>query len=594
MKQLYTRWGREMDPEHVLSEYPRPLLVRENYTNLNGYWEYGFTEEYREPEKYQGKILVPFSPESVLSGVSRQLKPEEYLWYRRSFRLEGWKEKNDRRLLLHFGAVDQSCVVLINGRRAARHTGGYLPFSADITKLVTDGENELVVSVKDLTETSWHARGKQRLKRGGMFYTAQSGIWQTVWMEEVPEQYIKDVSTETDIEKGIVTVTVEADEDRPVEIRIQKPRIYEEPLRMPEDAVKDGMQSGEDREIVRASGKTNERLEIKMEDIVLWTCETPYLYSFTIIMGQDRAESYFAMRRFSAERDEKGILRICLNGAPVFQNGVLDQGYWPDGLYTAPSDEALVFDIREMKKTGFNMARKHLKIEPQRWYYHCDRMGMIVWQDMVNGGGEYKSWFVTYAATVLSWRNIRIKDTHPALFGRKDRNGMLEFVREVKETIRILKEHPAVAVWVIFNEGWGQFQTEKLTGLVRELDPSRLIDQASGWFDQGGGDLKSIHNYFFALKAVPDENRAVALSEIGGYTFRQEGHSACEKLYGYSAYKDRDSLNRAYAELMKKVKKLIPEGLCASVYTQWSDIEEEINGIYTYDREIRKIEVPDL
>lgn len=594
MKQLYTRWGREVDPEHVLPEYPRPLLVRENYTNLNGYWEYAFTEKYREPEKYEGKILVPFSPESALSGVFRQLKPEEYLWYRRRFRLEGWKEKKGRRLLLHFGAVDQACRVLVNGRPAARHTGGYLPFSADITELAADGENELVVAVKDLTETSYHARGKQRLRRGGMFYTAQSGIWQTVWMEEVPRQYITNVNAEPDTEKGVVFITVEADMDRPVEIRIQKPRIYGEPMKMPEDALEDRTQSGEEQEIVCASGRTNKRLEIKIENMALWTCETPYLYPFTVVMGEDRAESYFAMRRFSVERDEKGILRICLNGAPVFQNGVLDQGYWPDGLYTAPSDEALIFDIQEMKKTGFNMVRKHLKIESQRWYYHCDRLGMIVWQDMVNGGGEYRRWFVTYAATVLSWRNVGIKDTHSGLFARKDRNGKLEFVREMKETVRILKGHPSIAVWVIFNEGWGQFQTEKMTEIVRELDPSRLIDPASGWFDQGGGDLKSIHNYFFALKVIPDDKRAVVLSEIGGYTFRQEGHSACEKLYGYSAYKDRNSLNQAYEELMEKVEKLIPEGLCASVYTQWSDIEEEINGVYTYDREIRKIMAPDL
>ena len=594
MKQLYTKWGRKIDPEHVLQEYPRPLLVRENYTNLNGYWEYAFTEKFREPEKYEGRILVPFSPESALSGVSRQLKPDEYLWYRRRFRLEKWRERKNRRLLLHFGAVDQACRVFVNGQPAARHTGGYLPFSADITELAAEGENELVVAVKDLTETSYHARGKQRLRRGGMFYTAQSGIWQTVWMEEVPGQYITNVNAEPDTEKGVVYITVEADVDRPVEIRIQKPRIYEEPIRLPEDAVLDCMQNGEAPETSMFSGRTNERLEIRIENQMLWTCETPYLYPFTVVMGEDRAESYFAMRRFSVERDEKGILRICLNGVPVFQNGVLDQGYWPEGLYTAPSDEALIFDIREMKKTGFNMVRKHLKIEPQRWYYHCDRLGLIVWQDMVNGGGEYKRWFVTYAATVLSWRNIKIKDAHPALFGRKDRKGMLEFVREMKETIRILKGHPAIAVWVIFNEGWGQFQTEKMTEIVRKLDPSRLIDPASGWFDQGGGDLKSIHNYFFKLQAVPDEKRAVVLSETGGYTLRMEGHKKKKKRYGYSAYKEEESLNRAYKELMEKIEKLIPDGLCACIYTQWSDIEEEINGVYTYDREIRKIMGPDL
>ena len=601
MKQLYTRWGRELDPQNVLPEYPRPLLRRSSYTNLNGYWDYAFTREFKIPEKYDGQILVPFSPEAVLSGVSRQLMPDEYLWYRRVFIIEGWNgRKSGRRLLLHFGAVDQACAVYVNGQRAARHTGGYLPFEADITQLVRDGENELIVAVKDLSDTSCHARGKQRLERGGMFYTAQSGIWQTVWMEEVPETYIQTIESITDLDAGTVRVRVTAAENNkyegtevktsghqegdrasglPVQVQIHRPGLYT-----------DSCEYSVDEEILCSGiGSAGEWIEIAIPDIMLWTCETPYLYFFTVTMGEDRVESYFAMRRFSVEKDEKGIPRICMNGEVQFQNGVLDQGYWPDGLYTAPSDEAMIFDITEMKRCGFNMVRKHIKIEPQRWYWHCDRLGIVVWQDMVNGGEAYRYWFVTYLATVMSWRNIKIKDSHPWLLARRERTGRTEFVREMKETIRLLKGHPSICTWVIFNEGWGQFQTKELTRIAREADPDRLIDPASGWFDQGGGDLQSVHNYFFRLKVRPEKERAAVLSEIGGHTYREPDHSACEELYGYGACRDKAALGRAYRELTKKVKKLIPQGLCASVYTQWTDIEEEINGVYTWDREVRKI-----
>ena len=601
MKQLYTRWGRELDPQNVLPEYPRPLLRRSSYTNLNGYWNYAFTREFKIPEKYDGQILVPFSPEAVLSGVSRQLMPDEYLWYRRIFIIEGWNgRKSGRRLILHFGAVDQACAVYVNGQRAARHTGGYLPFEADITQLVRDGENELIVAVKDLSDTSCHARGKQRLERGGMFYTAQSGIWQTVWMEEVPETYIQTIESVTDPDAGTVRIRVTAAENNkyegtevktsghqegdrasglPVQVQIHRPGLYTDSCEY----------SGAEEILCRAIGSAGEWIEIAIPDIMLWTCETPYLYFYTVTLGEDQAESYFAMRRFSVEKDEKGIPRICMNGEVQFQNGVLDQGYWPDGLYTAPSDEAMIFDITEMKRCGFNMVRKHIKIEPQRWYWHCDRLGIVVWQDMVNGGEAYRYWFVTYLATVMSWRNIKIKDSHPWLLARRERTGRTEFVREMKETIRLLKGHPSICTWVIFNEGWGQFQTKELTRIAREADPDRLIDPASGWFDQGGGDLQSVHNYFFRLKVRPEKERAAALSEIGGHTYREPDHSACEELYGYGACRDKEALGRAYRELTKKVKKLIPQGLCASVYTQWTDIEEEINGVYTWDREVRKI-----
>ena len=621
MKQLYTRWGKNLDPENVLAEYPRPLMVRESYINLNGYWDYAFTEKYLKPKHYEGQILVPFSPESALSGVGRQLRPGEFLWYHRCFDLMDWEEEKEKcRLLLHFGAVDQECVVLVNEKRAAAHMGGYLPFEADISDCVKAGINELVVVVRDFSDTSYHARGKQRLKRGGMFYTAQSGIWQTVWMEKVPKKYIRSAEAVPDLDNGKVRITVETEGETPVEVRVHPPQICREPMKMPgkiefpeeedfieEDFIEDdfaednpaenGVGEKEDRKefqdgsVGYGFGYPGDTIVITVPDAALWTCEEPWLYYFTVKMGEDVVESYFAMRKFSVEKDENGIPRICLNGKVQFQKGVLDQGYWPDGLYTAPSDEALIFDIAEMKKTGFNMVRKHVKIEPQRWYYHCDRLGIVVWQDMVNGGGAYKYWLVTYAATVMSsWRDIHIKDRHSRLLARKDKEGKEEFEQEVKETIRVLKGHPSIAAWVIFNEGWGQFDTEKLTETVRKADPTRLIDQASGWFDQGGGDLKSIHNYFFKLTVKREQERAAVLSEFGGQTLFLPEHSACEKLYGYGAHESAEEAERAYRETDERVQALIPDGLCASVYTQWSDIEEEVNGVYTYDREVRKID----
>lgn len=589
MKQLYTKWGRALDREHVLKEYPRPLMVRDSYLNLNGEWEYAFTEKFCKPDEYEGRILVPFSPESVLSGVDRQLQPDEYLWYRRMFLIsqEGQSQDSCCRRLLHFGAVDQSCVVFINGRQAARHTGGYLPFEADITAFLRPGENEIMLAVKDLSDTSYHARGKQKLARGGMFYTAQSGIWQTVWMEEVPEKYIQNVQAEPDFDAGKVQITVKADADVPVEILVRKPKVYNSPMCSPSDVT--DLKMEELQVWGHAWGMPGEKIEVSLSEVCPWTCEEPYLYYFTVIMGDDRVESYFAMRTFTIESDRAGIPRICLNHKVQFQKGVLDQGYWPDGLYTAPSDEAFIFDIQSMKDTGFNMMRKHIKIEPQRWYYHCDRMGMVVWQDMVNGGGKYKPWFVTYAATVLSWRNWKIKDIYTKFLARQNKAGRLEFVKEMKETVELLKGHPCIAAWVIFNEGWGQFQTEDMTEIMRKQDPSRLIDQASGWFDQGGGDFQSLHNYFFKLRIKPEERRATVLSEFGGYSLRQEGHSACLTQYGYGIYTDKRLLNKAYKKLDKEVEELIPEGLCASVYTQLSDVEEEVNGVFTFDREVRKI-----
>lgn len=598
MKQLYTRWGKNLDRDHVLEEYPRPLLMREDYQILNGWWDYAFTIDYKQPQQYEGRILVPFSPETALSGVGRQLKPDEYLWYRRNFDLPGWdREKGQNRILLHFGAVDQSCEVRINGHKVKRHTGGYLPFEVDISRYAQESANELIVAVKDLSDTSYHSKGKQKLNAGGMFYTAQSGIWQTVWLEKVPETYIKEIKTVPDIEKKIIRIKVSSSystdkknvdklsRNLPIEIKIRKPGLYPDPV------VKQSQISTEDMLETAVQAVSDKWIEIPIESISLWNCETPYLYYFEVKLGDDRAISYFAMRKFSLEtKVHEEFPRICLNGEVQFQNGVLDQGYWPESLYTPPSDAAMIFDIQEIKKTGFNMVRKHLKIEPQRWYYHCDRLGIVVWQDMVNGGSYYKHWFVTYGATLLSWLRIPMRDVYPRLLSREAKAGRLEFIREMKETIRLLGNHPSIAAWVIFNEGWGQFQTEDMTRIVRRLDPNRLIDQASGWFDQGGGDFSSLHNYFFKLFIRPERERASVLSEFGGYSYREPGHCAKEKLYGYGICKNKKDLEKRFLERWSGVRNLIPQGLSASIYTQWTDVEEEVNGVFTYDREVRKIE----
>ena len=598
MKQLYTRWGKNLDRDHVLEEYPRPLLMREDYQILNGWWDYAFTIDYKQPQQYEGRILVPFSPETALSGVGRQLKPDEYLWYRRNFDLPGWdREKGQNRILLHFGAVDQSCEVRINGHKVKRHTGGYLPFEVDISRYAQESANELIVAVKDLSDTSYHSKGKQKLNAGGMFYTAQSGIWQTVWLEKVPETYIKEIKTVPDIEKKIIRIKASSSystdkknvdklsRNLPIEIKIRKPGLYPDPV------VKPSQISTEDMLETAVQAVSDKWIEIPIESISLWNCETPYLYYFEVKLGDDRAIRYFAMRKFSLEtKVHEEFPRICLNGEVQFQNGVLDQGYWPESLYTPPSDAAMIFDIQEMKKTGFNMVRKHLKIEPQRWYYHCDRLGIVVWQDMVNGGSYYKHWFVTYGATLLSWLRIPMRDVYPRLLSREAKAGRLEFIREMKETIRLLGNHPSIAAWVIFNEGWGQFQTEDMTRIVRRLDPNRLIDQASGWFDQGGGDFSSLHNYFFKLFIRPERERASVLSEFGGYSYREPGHCAKEKLYGYGICKNKKDLEKRFLERWSGVRNLIPQGLSASIYTQWTDVEEEVNGVFTYDREVRKIE----
>lgn len=562
---LSTKWGEKVDYRHVLDEYPRPYLKRDSFMNLNGFWQYSITETKCFPQYFHEKILVPFSPEAPLSKVNIQLKPGEYLWYQKFILLQ---RKENKKTILHFGAVDQIAEIYINQENIYTHVGGYLPFEIDITKYVQEGINDITVCVQDKSEHGYHAKGKQRLKRGGMYYTAQSGIWQTVWIEEVPLTYIKDVKIVPDFDHSQILLTIflnqATDENIIIEI------------------------DGQDKLEVSSSKKVINQT-IKISNKIAWSPENPHLYNIKITTRDDEVTSYFAMRCFTIENDENNIPRICLNHQPIFMNGVLDQGYWPDGLYTAPSDEALIYDIKMMKELGFNTIRKHIKIEAARWYYHCDRLGMIVWQDMVNSGFRYHPLIVTYLPTVFKCMRKNFSDKHKYLLSRFDKNSRQEFIRECKNTVDYLSHFPCISTWVLFNEGWGQFETAKLTDYLRQVDPTRLIDSASGWFDQKCGDFRSEHHYFDKPKIIADK-RAFVISEYGGLTYRVKDHVSSNRIYGYQNYEDINEYQNNYHLLFEQmIKPLICQGLCGAIYTQLSDIEDEINGLLTYDRKVCKL-----
>lgn len=565
---MLTPWGEALDREHPLPEYPRPQLRRNSYLNLNGIWEYAITKTAEKPAAMQGEIVVPFSPETPLSGVGHILQPDEYLWYRRSVTLpEGFFRGG--RLLLHFGAVDQCCTVWVNGQEAGSHTGGYLPFALDVTELIEGDAFTLELRVTDPTDTGSLSRGKQRLKNTGIWYTPQSGIWQTVWMECVPENYLRSLRITPKPEENAVHIRLEADDPAMAAVTI----------------CRDGG--------IIAEGQTDENgestLTIPAEELRLWSPEDPVLYDAAITLaGGDRVESYFGMRSFGIGKDEKGLPRLLLNGKPYFQNGLLDQGYWSDGYYTAPSDEALIHDIAEMKRLGFNMLRKHIKVEPLRWYYHCDRLGMLVWQDMMNGGESYSP----LSIYVFSNLGLRVKDDRYRYFSRSDEAGRTHYYEELGQMIDLLYNTVSLALWVPFNEGWGQFDALKAAEFIRKRDDTRPIDHASGWYDQGGGDIKSIHWYFrpYHHKQPPKEQRPICLTEYGGYNCAVPGHCWGEGAeFGYKKIADPAEFNRAFQKLMEE--QIIPakeRGLAAAVYTQVSDVEGERNGLLTYDRKVCK------
>ena len=559
---LMTEWGKNLNPDCILQEYPRPQMKRDSYLNLNGAWDYAITDTETQPDQWDGIILVPFSPESVLSGVERTLQTDQTLWYHRTLTLpEGFLPEGGR-LLLHFGAVDQEAVILLNGKEMGSHIGGYNAFTFDMTDGWQEGENQLIVKVKDETDAGSRSRGKQKTKRGGIWYTPQSGIWQTVWMEAVPGEYIHGLQMIPHVESAQLELTIETDARSTMECT----------------AVINGASH---------TVKANTPTLLPVENMQLWSPENPHLEEFSVIMGNDRVESYFAMRSVAVSKDETGIMRLFLNGRPYFHNGLLDQGYWPDGLYTAPSDEALIYDIQTLKDLGFNMLRKHIKVEPMRWYYHCDRIGMLVWQDMPSGGSQYK--LPVISAPLIT--GIHLKDKHYRWFAREDAVQRDAYYEELEEMILQLRNVPSIVLWVPFNEGWGQFDTHKACALIEELDSTRPIDHASGWHDQGIGQLQSLHVYFRPYRFKPDKKgRAVVLSEFGGYNLRLEGHCFNEIDYGYKKLQSQEELWTAYERLFREqILPAVPKGLAATVYTQVSDVEDELNGLFTYDRAVVKL-----
>lgn len=530
---------------HMFDEYPRPQMERADWINLSGMWDYAITQTAQIPSRWDGQIQVPFSPEAPASGVSRQVGPEDFLWYHRVLDIP-W---TGDRVLLHFGAVDQQTVVWCNGQEVGSHVGGYTPFTVDLTEALDSArQGDLLVCVRDKTAQSGLTRGKQRLRPGGIWYSAQSGIWQPVWAETVPAEHIESLRITPDYDNA--SVTIEVLPKGSVQFRGVE---YESPACIP------------------------------VSDFVPWTPENPHLYGFTATLGSDMVKGYFAMRKFSVEDG-----KLCLNNQPYFHNGILDQGYNQAGLYTYTSDQAMIDDIQLAKDMGFNTIRKHVKVEPLRWYYHCDRIGMLVWQDMPNGGTVYNRAATTLP--VLTGGSARRDNNYKAL-GRRDAAGRARFMTELREMIDTLYNCPCIAMWVLFNEGWGQFDAAKALEYVQELDGTRTIDHASGWFDQGVGQVHSQHVYFRKYRYQPDEKgRAVLLSEFGGYNLSVSGHTWNDKDFGYNSCISPKDLEVKLRQLYnKEITPARHAGLAAAIYTQLTDVEEELNGLITYDRQVLKL-----
>lgn len=558
--------------ETPLSEYPRPQFARDSYMTLNGKWDYAILRKSEHFDgTYQGKILVPYSPESLLSGLPEgtAVTPNDALYYHRTFNVSADFLKS--RTFIHFDAVDFECHITLNGVIVGEHRGGYVPFTLDVTDAIRVGENDIRLVVTDPTDTSYHTHAKQASKRGGIWYTPQSGIWQSVWIESVPKVYLKDVTIVPDIDNDLLKLTFDKSAPAPVEIII--------------------LDNGK---VIATAVCEGDSVEIPMSGYELWCPENPKLYDLAFKIGDDTVKSYFGMRKFSWVTDSKGIKRMGLNNKPYFHTGVLDQGYWSDGMLTPPSNSALEYDVKLVKSMGFNMIRKHIKIEPLRWYYHCDKEGILVWQDMVSGGTKYKFMYIGGLAVAL---NIHIKDDNERGYkrlARQDKEGRDEFERELRVTMNYLKNCVSLSTWVPFNEGWGQFDSVRITKEMKKIDPTRMIDSVSGWNDQGknSSDAKSMHIYFTPI-VMPKDKRCLLLSEFGGYSIKTEGHVfSPQKSFGYRIYKTPEK----YAEAFKKLyeKRIIPnieKGLSATVYTQVSDVEEEINGLVTYDRKVIKLPI---
>ena len=539
-----------------LDEYPRPQLVRNSYLCLNGLWEYAIRDSFTIPDVFDGQIVVPYSPETRLSGVHKFVGPDDFLFYKLSFKLDEKFIKD--KVILHFTAVDQIADVYINDEYLGQHIGGYLPFEVDIKPYLKE-ENILVVRVKDFSDSLYHSFGKQKIKRGGIWYTPQSGIYMPVWLESVSNDYIKRLYITPDVDNELVTIRVISD--------AKKAQI--ELLNKTYDV------------------NTNKDVTIKLDKTNLWSPENPYLYNFKVKTENDEVSSYFAMRKVSVI-EHNGHKVLALNNEPYFMKGVLDQGYYKNGLYTPDSYKDYERDITLVKDLGFNTIRKHIKIEAPYWYYLCDKLGVLVWQDFINGGETYK--FSTIAFPLIT--GIHHNDHNYKKFNRENEKGRLEAKEEFKEIMDYLYNVPSIVLWTIFNEGWGQFDSKEIYNELKKLDKTRLFDHASGWHDQGVSDVKSLHVYFKKVK-LPNKkktnNRAIVLSEFGGFLLPIEGHSQKGKAT-YRSYKsDKEWLNMYEKCITRDVINNIPNGLCACIYTQLSDVEDENNGFVTFDREVVKV-----
>ena len=570
---IYTKWGENLDKNNVLPEYPRPQYVRNSYLNLNGVWKYALRNPNEEIGNYDGEIIVPFSIESPLSGVQKSLKPGLVLWYNRNLNLTNFT--NNGKYILNFGAVDQDTEVFINNKYIGNHKGGYSSFSFDITNEILNSSSleniDLTIKVIDNWKENGASYGKQSYPRGNIRYVATGGIWQTVWIESVPKNYIKNVK-----------ITPFYDEKK----------VFFEPEFIITDLKKNNITGTyiiTDKEGLKIIGELNEKgVYTNIDNIYSWTPESPFLYNVTFIFDQDEVFSYFAMRKFSTGYDKNNIKRLLLNNKLYFHNGVLDQGYWPDGYLTPPSDEAIKYDILLMKKLGFNMLRKHLKIELMRFYYYCDIYGMIVWQDMISGGSSQN----LFTVIIFPYLHISIPDNWYSMFGRKEETSRETYYKELKEMLLQLYNVPSISTWVPFNEGWGQFDSNNVLNFIKSIDNSRYIDHASGFHDQYIGDFQSLHIYTGSLDVEKDEyDRVSALTEFGGYSYKIDGHCGSDHHYGYKFYYNQNDYDNALNDLY--INQLVPcirKGFSVAVYTQLSDVEDEINGLVTYDRKVVKVD----
>jgi beta-galactosidase/beta-glucuronidase len=563
---INTSWADEVNPRNPLPEYPRPQMVRSDWINLNGLWDYAITSGSENmPEVFEGKILVPFAVESALSGVGKTVGPDSILWYRTRFTLPSTFRK--KTILLHFGAVDWSADVFINGSKAGSHQGGYDPFCFDITDLLKrNGQQLLELRVTDPVDKGPQPRGKQVRKPGGIWYTSVTGIWQTVWVEAVPETYISSTIQVPDIDRQIVSVTARVQNSKEGDM-IHVSAWYGEAM------------------ISEKESPAGSEIILPVNEPILWSPDNPFLYDLEISLVRkgkiiDEVSGYFAMRKSSLKADASGILRMMLNNEFIFQYGPLDQGWWPDGLYTAPTDEALLFDIVKTKEMGFNMIRKHVKVEPARWYYHCDKTGVLVWQDMPSGdlgGGQW--------------------NTRPGVEGGRDKIRTEEsekiYRTEWNAIIDYLYNFPCIIVWVPFNESWGQFKTAEITKWTMDKDPSRLVNSASGGNFHDVGHILDLHNYPNPVMAKPElfgSKQAIVLGEFGGLGLPLEGHTWLDKNnWGYRSFENADTLFSTYSSYIDQLADYIRKGLSAAIYTQTTDVEIECNGLITYDRKVIKV-----